>query len=68
MAARKKKEEEVEVVKETEEVLVLKANKPLDKGQFNLLSELVKEEEEKSGVKIVLIPHSVDVVEEKEEE
>lgn len=64
MAAKKKKEEDVEVVKETEEVLVLKANKPLDEGQFNLLSDLVKKEEDKSGAKIVLIPHSTDVVEE----
>jgi hypothetical protein len=63
MAPRKKKETEhdAELVLETNEVLVFKANRPLDEKQFNLLSDLVRNEEEKSGIKIVVAPHSVDV-------
>jgi hypothetical protein len=68
MAAKKTKAiDEVEKVKEIEEgketILVFKANKPLDKGEFKLLSEMIKHEEKKTGVKIVLMPYSCDLEE-----
>ncbi|GAA0313723.1 hypothetical protein GCM10008967_00260 [Bacillus carboniphilus] len=62
----RKDEVKANVVKETENLLVFKANRPLDEAQFKLLSKLVREEEEKSGVKIVLVPNSVDIVDYKD--
>ncbi|MEN2765668.1 hypothetical protein [Ornithinibacillus xuwenensis] len=53
---------DVEVIKETEEQLVVRANKPLKENEFNLLSQLVKKQEEESGVKIVLLPQSAELV------
>lgn len=63
MAQRKKKETEhdAELVLETKEVLVFKVNRPLDEKSFDLLTNLVRKEEEKSGVQIVVAPYSVDV-------
>lgn len=52
-----------EVAKKTEAAIIFKANKPLDKGEFELLSDMVKHESEKTGLKIVLMPFSCDVVE-----
>jgi hypothetical protein len=68
LMARRKKENKAELVKETEQVLVFKANRPMRETEFKLLSELVRHEEEKNGVKIVLLPHSADLVEVKEVE
>lgn len=65
---RKAKEKEVKLVKETEQVLVFKAKRPMRETEFKLLSELVRHEEEKAGVKIVLVPYSADLVEVKEVE
>lgn len=67
---KKKKEttdtEVVEVVKETEEVLVLRATRPLNGTEFNLMSDMVQKEQKKTGVKIVLIPNSSELVEDEE--
>ena len=51
------------IVKKAEAAIIFKANKPLDKGEFELLSDMVKHENEKTGLKIVLMPFSCDVVE-----
>lgn len=59
---------DVEVLKETEEQLVVRANKPLKKDEFNLLSDLVKKQEEESGIKIVVLPYSADLVGEQDNE
>jgi hypothetical protein len=59
--ARKGNENKAELVKETKDILVFKANRRMGKGEFELLSELVRKEEEKSGVKIVLAPNSIDL-------
>jgi len=56
-----KKDKEVEKVKETKETIIFKATRPLDKGEFELLSNMVKHEEEKTGVKIVLMPYSCEL-------
>ena len=48
-------------VKETEEFIIFKANKALTEEEFELLSNLVKSEEAKTGLKIVLMPYSCDV-------
>ncbi len=52
----------VEVAK-TETVVVFKATKPLTQSQHEALSERVRIENEKSGVKVVLAPNIVDKVE-----
>lgn len=57
------KKTEVEKVKETKETIVFKATKPLDEGEFKLLSEMIRHEEEKAGVKIVLMPYSCELEE-----
>lgn len=60
-------EQQTEEVKKTEETLVLRARKPLKEREFQLLSDLVKEEQEKTGMKIVLIPHSSELIDDGEE-
>lgn len=62
-AKAKEKNEDVELIKETEHVLVFKANRRLSESEFILLSDLVTHEEKKTGVKIVLMPFSTDLVE-----
>lgn len=54
---------DVEVLKETEDKLIVRANKPLKKDEFNLLSQLVKSQEIESGLKIVVLPHSAELEE-----
>lgn len=65
MATKKDKEvekvKEIEVEESKETILVFKATRPLDKGEFELLSNMVKHEEEKTGVKIVLMPYSCEL-------
>ena len=48
-------------VKETEEFIIFKANKPLTEEEFGLLSDLIKSEKKKTGLKIVLMPYSCDI-------
>lgn len=48
-------------VKETKQTIIFKANKALNRTEFNLLSDMVKSEEEKTGLKIVLMPYSCEV-------
>lgn len=50
-----------------DKVLVVQANKPLTKSEFDLLSDLVKAEEKKTGVQVVLLPHSADLKEVKDD-
>lgn len=52
-----------EVAKVADTAIIFKAKRPLDKGEFELLSDMVKHENEKTGLKIVLMPFSCDVVE-----
>ncbi|MEZ7173598.1 hypothetical protein [Sporosarcina sp. OR05] len=61
--AKKKTDNQAEVISEQEGVVIVKANAPLDKKQFELLSELMRKEEGKSGMKVVVLPYSVDLVE-----
>lgn len=61
-------ENETQVVKKTNEFLVLQAKRVLNKSEFTLLSDLVRNEQEKSGVKIVLMPNSVEIIEPDTEE
>ena len=65
MATKKDKEvekvKEIEVEESKETILVFKATRPLDKGEFKLLSDMIKHEEKKTGVKIVLMPYSCEL-------
>lgn len=59
--AEKKTNKRATKVKETSDAIVFKANKPLGKEEFELLSDLIKSEEAKTGLKIVLMPNSCEV-------
>jgi hypothetical protein len=54
------KKNDVTEIKETKDAIIFKANKPLTETEFKLLSDLIKSEEEKTGLKIVLMPYSCD--------
>ena len=62
----KKDIEGVEVMKETEKIVVFKASKPLKPYEHKELSERIRFENENSGIKVVLAPFLVDEVEIKE--
>ena len=49
------------VVQQTETVVVFKVNRPLMDHEYDELEKRVRLENEKSGLKIVLAPYSVDV-------
>lgn len=61
-AAASKKE--VAPVLEQENLLVFKATRPLTDREFELVEKRLRDQEEKSGIKIVLVPHLVDLKEE----
>ena len=54
---------EVTEVKRTDEVIIFKVNQPVSMKRFELIDEMVRKQMEKSGIKIVLMPYSCDVVE-----
>jgi len=60
--ARKKTEAEPagEIKVNGETILLWKANRPLSQAEHEQLSEKLRFEQAKSGVKIVLVPFSVD--------
>lgn len=64
MAEKKTTTKKVTKVKETDKAIIFKTNRPLMKEEFELLSDLVKYEEKKTGLKIVLMPFSCEVGEE----
>lgn len=63
---RTKKSEGVTKVAEMPSAIVFKANKPLSKVEFNVISDMIKQEQAKTGLEIVLMPFSCDLIEEKE--
>ncbi len=52
---------DVTKAKETETVIVFKANRRLDEVEFELMSKMVERENKKDGVSIVLMPFSCDL-------
>lgn len=52
---------EVKTIKEPIETLIFKPNKPLTPQEYEMLSDMVRSENKKSGVNIVLIPFSCEV-------
>ena len=52
--------EETAIVQQTETVVVFKVNRPLMDHEYDELEKRVRLENEKSGLKIVLAPYSVD--------
>ena len=59
----KKDIEGAEVMKETEKIVVFKASKPLKPYEHKELSERIRFENEKAGIKVVLAPYLVDEAE-----
>ena len=58
---KKKTINKVTKIKETETAIIFKANRPLMEEEFEVLSNLVKSEEAKTGLKIILMPYSTDL-------
>ena len=56
-----KVEKETTVINDSDTTVILRANRALSEVQFDLLSNLVRKEEKKAGVKMVLVPFSVDL-------
>lgn len=63
MAEKKTTTKKATKIKETDKAIIFKANRPLMKEEFELLSDLVKSEEKKTGLSIILMPYSCEVVE-----
>lgn len=67
MAAAKKKTKVQSVVadpvKQTESVLVFQAKQPMTVRAFEAAAAMLRSEQEATGIKIVLIPYSVEEVE-----
>jgi hypothetical protein len=65
----KNKSLKIDVVEQTietihlgkEEVLIFKANKPLTPCEFNTVADLLRREQQETGIKIILKPFSVDL-------
>ena len=53
--------EPVEIKGAEVEALIFKADRPLTPGEFKTLSNMLKHEQEATGLKIVLIPYSAKV-------
>jgi hypothetical protein len=62
MAKGKIKHKDVEEIAEKNNTVFFKANRTLREDEHKLLSEWIRYEAEKSDMKIVLVPLSVDVV------
>lgn len=61
MTKKKIKHEGVEEIAEKNDTVFFKAKRPLTEDEHKLLSDWIRYEAEKSDVKIVLVPFSVDV-------
>lgn len=53
--------EATEILQQTETIVVFKVNRPLMDHEYEELEKRIRQENEKSGLKIVLAPYSVDV-------
>ncbi len=51
-----------EITKDDETILVFRATRPMDDGEHKQLSEKLKFEENNSGIKIVLMPYSCELL------
>jgi len=52
---------DTQIVVETETIVIFKVNRPLMPHEYDELEQRVRQENEKSGLKIVIAPYSVDV-------
>ncbi len=55
--------QDVTEVKRTGDVIIFKVNKPVPMKRFQLIDAMVRDQMEKSGLKIVLMPCSCDLEE-----
>ncbi|GKX29016.1 hypothetical protein SH1V18_14960 [Vallitalea longa] len=53
---------DVEVIHEESKTIIVRAKKALNKKQFELLSDMLKSENEKTGHEIILMPYSVETI------
>lgn len=61
MARRKITDPDIEQIAQKENVVFFRVNRPMTESEHNLLSDRVRSEAEKSGLKIVLVPHGCDL-------
>ena len=59
--AKVKPVESTEILEQTETIVIFRVNRPLMSHEYEELEIRVRQENEKSGLKIVLAPYSVDV-------
>ena len=59
--AKKKEAEKLFTISAAVPVLVCKANRPLSEAQHEALARKLEVEQERTGVKVLLVPHSADV-------
>lgn len=60
MASKANDNKDVSVVEKNDTVILFKVNKPLTNVEYKELEARVRQEQAKSGLKIVLAPYSVD--------
>lgn len=53
---------DVEVIDEEGKTIIVRAKRALNKKQFELLSDMLKLENEKTGHEIILMPYSVETI------
>ena len=53
--------EGTDITQQTETIIIFKVNRPLMDHEYDELEKRVRQENEKSGLKIVIAPYSVDV-------
>lgn len=53
---------QVDILQEDNKKIIVRAKEGLSKGQFELLSDMLKSENEKIGYEIILMPYSVDTI------
>lgn len=61
MARKKIVDPDIAEVAEKESVVFFRVKRPLTESEHTLLSDRIRSESEKSGLKIVLVPHSCDL-------
>lgn len=60
--ARAKSVMDAQIELETETIVIFKVNRPLQSHEYEELENRIRQENEKSGLKIVIAPYSVDAV------
>jgi hypothetical protein len=66
--SKRKEKEIIETVKELTDIIVVQAKRPLTEAEHEMISNKLKLEQEATGIKIVLIPYSVELEKDSEDD